>query len=268
MKTFFTKKYGYVPASFEESFKAIYPEANFKTMETPYGAFMHDGKEWKQIQMKEPKVMSNKDIAEEKSVTFGQPNAQGGLEFQELAPRSGVYVRGIFAGSPTDAFKFRTEMLETANARVAVNRLIEINNMVGESMPWNAALWGEAKALLPQIKAGLRTDIIGVGTVSNYEQQLIEEVVADPTKFWSLESSDRAKLSEIMRRVTNRMTDKPAMYGLEVKVSGQSNAEVERNIRLGNSGKTKLQLDFEARGGKKGVNLNWNLSNKIPDALK
>lgn len=268
MMNFFTQKYGYVPASFEESFKAIYPEANFKTMETPYGAFMYDGKEWKQIQMKEPKVMSNKEIAEEKSVTFGQPNAQGGLEFQELVPKSGIYVRGIFAGTPTEAFKFRTEMLETANAKVAVNRLIEINDMVGESMPWNAKLWGEAKALLPQIKAGLRTDIIGVGTVSNYEQQLIEEVVADPTKFWSLESSDRAKLAEIMRRVTNRLADKPAMYGLEVRTTGQSNAEIEKKLRLGRIGKSKLELDFEARGGKKGVNLNWNLSNKIPDALK
>jgi hypothetical protein len=268
MKAFFTQKYGYVPASFEESFKAIYPEANFKTMETPYGAFMHDGKEWKQIQMQQPKVMSNKEMAEEKSVTFGQANAQGGLEFQELVPRSGVYVRGIFAGTPTEAFKFRTEMLETANARVAVERLIEINNMVGESMPWNAKLWGEAKALLPQIKAGLRTDIIGVGTVSNYEQQLIEEVVADPTKFWSLESSDRAKLSEIMRRVNNRLTDKPALYGLEVKTRGQSNAEIEKNLRLGRAGKSKLELDFESRGGKKGVKLDWKLSNKIPDALK
>jgi hypothetical protein len=268
MKNFFQKKYGYVPSSFEESFKAIYPEANFKTMETPYGVFMHDGKEWKQIQVQQPKVMSNKELAEEKSVTFGQPNTQGGLDYQELIPKSGIYIRGIFAGTPTEAFKFRTEMLETANAKVAVNRLIEINDMVGESMPWNAKLWGEAKALLPQIKAGLRTDIIGVGTVSNYEQQLIEEVVADPTKFWSLESSDRAKLAEIMRRVNNRLADKPALYGLDVKIAGQSNAEIEKNLRLGRAGKSKLELDFEARGGKKGVNLNWNLSNKIPDALK
>jgi hypothetical protein len=268
MKNFFTKKYGYIPASFEDSFKAIYPEANFKTMETPYGAFMHDGKEWKQIQVQQPKVMSNKEIAEEKSVTFGQPNANGGLEFSELVPKSGIYVRGIFAGTPTEAFKFRTEMLETSNAKVAINRLIEINDMVGESMPWNAKLWGEAKALLPQIKAGLRTDIIGVGTVSNYEQQLIEDVVADPTKFWSLESSDRAKLAEIMRRVNNRMTDKPAMYGLEVRKTGQSNAEIEKSLRMGRTGKSKLELDFEARGGKKGTALEWNLTNKIPDALK
>lgn len=268
MMGFFQRKYGYIPASFEESFKAIYPEANFKTMETPYGAFMYDGKEWKQIQVQQPKVMSNKEIAEEKAVTFGTPRADGSMDFQELAPRSGIYVRGIYAGSPSEASKFRTEMLETANARVAVNRLIEINDMVGESMPWNAKLWGEAKALLPQIKAGLRTDIIGVGTVSNYEQELINDVVAEPTKFWSLESSDRAKLAEILRRVNNRLLDRPAMFGLEVRSTGQTNAEIERNLRLGKAGKSKMELDFEARGGKKGTGLNWDLSNKIPDALK
>ena len=273
MKDFFTQKYGYIPASFEESFKAIYPEANFKTMETPYGAFMYDGKEWKQIQMKEPKVMSRKDMAEEKAVSFGKLQSDSSIdinEFGELTPNSGVYVRGIFAGSPADASKFRTQMLEGSNAKKAVSRLIEINEMAGESMPWNAKLWGEAKALLPQIKAGLRVDIIGVGTVSNYEQQLIEEVVADPTKFWSLESSDRAKLQVIMEKISNKLIQEPANHGLEVKIGGRTNAQREREIRMNSlgAGKSKLQLDFEARGGKKGVSLNWDNTTKLPDAFK
>lgn len=279
MRTFFQNKYGYIPASFEESFKSIYPEANFKTMETPYGAFMYDGKEWKQIQMQQPKVMSRKEQAEEKAVSFGKTIAGGQTdinEFGELVPNSGVYVRGIFGGSPEQASKFRADMLEGSNAKKAVARLIEINDMVGESMPWNAKLWGEAKALLPQIKAGLRIDIIGVGTVSNYEQELINEVVAEPTKFWSLESSDRAKLAVIMDKISNALLQKPANFGLEVKVAGKPNAEIEKRLKLGNAGKSKLELDFEARGGKSGLymggstgaKLNWNLTNKIPDALK
>ena len=273
MKTFFQNKYGYVPASFEESFKAIYPEANFKTMETPYGAFMHDGKDWKQIQMKEQKVMSRKEMAEEKAVSFGKLQSDSSIdinEFGELVPNSGIYVRGIFSGSPTDASKFRTQMLEGSNAKKAVGRLIEINDMVGESLPYNAKLWGEAKALLPQIKAGLRIDIIGVGTVSNYEQELINDVVADPTKFWSLESSDRAKLQVIMDKISNKLIQEPANHGLEVKVGGRTNAQREKEIRMGNlgAGKSKLQLDFEARGGKKGTSLNWDNTAKLPDAFK
>lgn len=279
MKTFFQNKYGYVPASFEESFKAIYPEANFKTMETPYGVFMYDGKDWKQVQMQQVKPPSRKEMAEEKAVSFGklQPDSSIDInEFGELVPNSGVYVRGIFGGSPEQASKFRADMLEGSNAKKAVARLIEINDMVGESMPWNAKVWGEAKALLPQIKAGLRIEIIGVGTVSNYEQELINDVVADPAKFWSLESSDRAKLTVIMDKISNALVQKPANYGLEVKVAGKPNAEIERRLKMGNAGKSKLELDFEARGGKSGLymggstgaKLDWKLSNKIPDALK
>ena len=273
MKNFFTQKYGYIPASFEESFKAIYPEANFKTMETPYGVFMHDGKDWKQVQLQQPKVLSRKEMAEEKAVSFGKLQSDSSIdinEFGELVPNSGVFVRGIFGGSPSDASKFRADMLEGSNAKKAVGRLIEINDMVGESMPYNAKLWGEAKALLPQIKAGLRIEIIGVGTVSNYEQELINDVVADPTRFWSLESSDRAKLSVIMDKISNALIQKPANYGLEVKVSGRTNAQREKEIRMGErgSGKSKLQLDFEARGGKKGTSLNWDNTAKLPDAFK
>ena len=273
MRNFFTQKYGYIPASFEESFKAIYPEANFKTMETPYGAFMHDGKEWKQIQMQQPKVMSRKEMAEEKAVSFGKLQSDGSIdinEYAELTPNSGVFVRGIFGGSPSDASKFRTQMLEGSNAKRAVGRLIEINEMAGESMPWNAKLWGEAKALLPQIKSGLRIDIIGVGTVSNYEQELINDVVADPTKFWSLESSDRAKIAVIMDKISNKLVQAPANYGLEVRVAGKRNEELERGFKMGRAGKSKLelQLDFEARGGKKGTALNWDNTAKLPDAFK
>ena len=273
MKAFFTQKYGYIPASFEESFKAIYPEANFKTMETPYGVFMHDGKDWKQVQLQEPKVMSRKEMAEEKAVSFGKLQSDSSIdinEFGELVPNSGVFVRGIFGGSPSDASKFRTQMLEGSNAKRAVGRLIEINEMAGESMLWNAKLWGEAKALLPQIKAGLRIDIIGVGTVSNYEQQLIEDVVADPTKFWSLEASDRAKLAVIMDKISNKLIQEPANHGLDVKVGGRTNAQREKEIRMGalGAGKSKLQLDYEARGGKKGTSLNWDNAAKLPDAFK
>ena len=71
-----------------------------------------------------------------------------------------------------------------------------------------------------------------------------------------------------MDKISNRLVQEPANHGLEVKVAGKSNAEMERNLRLGRAGKSKLELDFEARGGKKGVALNWGLTNKIPDALK
>jgi hypothetical protein len=71
-----------------------------------------------------------------------------------------------------------------------------------------------------------------------------------------------------MDKISNKLVQAPANFGLEVKVAGKRNEELERGFKMGRAGKSKLELDFEARGGKKGVGLNWNLSNKIPDALK
>jgi hypothetical protein len=256
LSNFFMQKYGYVPAGFEQSFKAMYPEAQFKTMETPYGAFMYDGKEWKQIATPTPaKPRSAKEVGEERSYVFGTQKADGSQDFKEFLSGSGVYMRGIFEGSEKEKQDFRDRMYAASRAKKTVGRLIEINNQVGESMPWNAALQGEAKALLPEIMAALRPEIVGVGTVSNYEQEMIRDVVADPTKFWSLESSDRAKLLVIASRIDNTISQLPTVYGLEVKVSGQSNAEKEQLLRQQMMSNKQSQREQEYNNSGK---INWN----------
>lgn len=256
MATYFQNKYGYIPSGFEASFKAIYPEANFKTMETPYGAFMYDGKEWKQIATPTPaKPRTAKEIGEEKSYIFGQMRADGTQEFKEFLPNSGVYMRGVFSGSEKEKQDFRERMYAATRAKRTVGRLIEINDMLGESMPWNASVQGEAKALLPEIMAALRPEIVGVGTVSNYEQEMIRDVVADPTKFFSLESSDRAKLLVIASRIDRTLAELPSVYDIEVKVAGQSNAEREKILRtqMYANPKSRREQEYEKTG-----KVSWN----------
>jgi hypothetical protein len=221
MAGFFQKKYGYVPAGFSEMYRANTPEANFKTMETPYGAFMWDGKGWSQIKTGTP--MTAKEAGENAAYQFSNPDGTP----KEFA-NSGVYLSGTFQGTTTELAKFRTEYRSLAHAEKSIARLIEINEMTGESL--SPTLKGEAKALLPAIKAALRTEIIGVGTVSNYEQELINDVVAGAADFWSLESSDRAKLAVIMDRVRNSINDVPAIYGLSVQRKGDS-ANIEKSLR-------------------------------------
>jgi hypothetical protein len=223
MAGYFQKKYGYVPAGFSEAFKANTPEANFKTMETPYGAFMWDGKGWSQIKMDTANPMSLKDAGEQAAYQFS--NADGS---PKQFANSGVYLSGQFQGTSTELAKFRTEYRSLAHAERSIQRLIEINEMTGESL--SPTLKGEAKALLPAIKAALRTEIIGVGTVSNYEQELINDVVAGAADFWSLEASDRAKLAVILSRVQDSIADVPTIYGLTVHRQGQSK-DIEGALR-------------------------------------
>jgi hypothetical protein len=228
MAGFFQKKYGYVPAGFSEAFKANTPEANFKTMETPYGAFMYDGKTWTQIKTGTP--LTAKEAGENAAYRFSNPDGTP----KEFA-NSGVFLSGNFEGTTTELAKFRTEYRSLAHSEKSIERLIEINDMFGEG--FSPSLRGEAKALLPAIKAALRNEIIGVGTVSNYEQELINDVVAGATDIWSLESSDRAKLMVILNRVKDSIQDVPAIYGLTVHRQGNSrNVEGALRERLQNAG--------------------------------
>jgi len=228
MAGFFQKKYGYVPAGFSETFKANTPEANFKTMETPYGAFMYDGKTWTQIKTGTP--LTAKEAGENAAYRFSNPDGTP----KEFA-NSGVFLSGNFEGTTTELAKFRTEYRSLVHSEKSIERLIEINDMFGEA--FSPSLRGEAKALLPAIKAALRTEIIGVGTVSNYEQELINDVVAGATDIWSLEASDRAKLMVILNRVKDSIQDVPAIYGLTVHRQGNSrNVESALRERLQNAG--------------------------------
>ena len=263
MANFFQKKYGYVPAGFREMFIKNTPEANFKTMETPYGSFFYDGSGWKQMAAP-AKAMTPKEIGENAAYQFGSVGADGKTVPMNFA-NSGIYLSGLFKGTPEALEKFRQEYYNLSGSEKNISRLIEINNMVGESMPWNAALQGEAKGLIPQLKAALRTDIIGVGTVSNYEQELINDVVADPTKFFSLEASDRAKLMVIADRIRNKIANYPTIYGLTVERAADSKT-IEKGLRqdlLTSNSKSKLEMEWEARGGgKTGVKIDWDLNKK------
>jgi hypothetical protein len=263
MGKFFQQKYGYVPAGFREMFVKNTPEANFKTMETPYGSFFYDGSGWKQMAAP-AKAMTPKEMGENAAYQFGSIGADGKTVPMNFA-NSGIYLSGLFKGTPEALEKFRQEYYNLSGAERSISRLIEINNMIGESMPWNAALQGEAKGLIPQLKAALRTDIIGVGTVSNYEQELINDVVADPTKFFSLEASDRAKLMVIADRIRNKIANYPTMYGLTVERAADAK-QIEMSLRqdlLNSNTKSSLEQEWEARsGGKTGVKIDWDLIKK------
>lgn len=263
MAKFFQKKYGYVPAGFRDMFIKNTPEANFKTMETPYGSFFYDGSGWKQMAAP-AKAMTPKEMGENAAYQFGSVGADGKTVPMNFA-NSGIYLSGLFKGTPDALEKFRQEYYGLSGSEKNISRLIEINNMVGESMPWNAALQGEAKGLIPQLKAALRTDIIGVGTVSNYEQELINDVVADPTKFFSLEASDRAKLMVIADRIRNKIANYPTIYGLTVERAADSKT-IEQGLRqdlLTSNSKSRLEQEWEARGGgKTGVKIDWDLNKK------
>lgn len=215
LKKFMIDKYGFIPSSFETTYGALHPEAGFKTMEANGIGYYFDGKEWKPEPVsKAEKQKTYQEWGQDQAYFFGVQKPDGTVAPREFIPDSGVYLKGIFQGTPTELSAFRTEYKATLNGKRVAKRLFAINEDSGESI--NPSLVGEAKGLLPELMAGLRTMIIGVGTVSNFEQQMIKDVVADPTAFLSLEAIDRAKLLVIMQRFATKTKQDPYIYGLEV----------------------------------------------------
>lgn len=202
-------------AGFDKFYKTLVPETEIREFTTPSGIRMlYANGKWEQIKGAEP--MSIQDIRKASIGVYGQQNAQGGFTPTEFVEGTGVYIGGIFKGTDNANDKYSDEMTQLIDARRSVRELQRINDLVGEAfMPVE-----QGKALVEKmnLSAMLRTDIVGVGTVSNYEQELIGKVIRNPTDFFSFESKDRAILIGLSQRVDRRIKAISASKGLTVKI--------------------------------------------------
>lgn len=215
-------------AGFDKFYKSLVPEAEIREFTTDSGVrMMYANGKWEQIKGADP--MTIQDVRKQSIGVYGQQNAQGGLSPTEFVEGSGVYIGGIFKGTDSANDKYSDEMTQLIDARRSVKELQRINDLVGESlMPVE-----QGRALVEQmnLSAMLRTDIVGVGTVSNYEQQLIAKVIKDPTAFFSFESKDRAILVALAQRVDRRIKAISASKGLTVKIRDDSGSNKYQALR-------------------------------------
>lgn len=205
---------------FEEYFKKAVPESDIKEYTTESGIrlIQMNGK-WEQMKMPEARTLQ--DIRKESVGIYGKQSSNGELIPTEFIPNSGVMVGGMFRGTDAANDKYTEEMTGLIDSRRSIRRLQEINDKTGEWASFK--LSGEAIVEVTNLKAALRTDIIGVGTVSNFEQELIDRVIKDPTTFFSMESKDRAILLALASRVDRRIQNISAAKGLTVQIRDTNN---------------------------------------------
>jgi hypothetical protein len=209
---------------FEQFFQKAVPESELQEYTTPSGIrLMRMNGKWEQMKMPEQKSLQ--DIRKEMIGVYGQQGRDGRLVPTEFLPNSGIYLGGLYRGGDAEETKYKTEMIRLTDARRGVKVLQEINDRVGEFADFKAS--GRAKVEVMNLKAALREDIIGVGTVSNFEQALIDEVIKDPTSFFSMEVRDRAILLALAERVDRRIRNLSAAGGLTVQIR-DSNEEANK----------------------------------------
>ena len=200
---------------FEQFFQKAVPESEIQEYETDSGIRLirMNGK-WEQMKMPEARTLQ--DIRKESVGVYGQQTRDGRLVPTEFLPNSGIMIGGLFKGTDAAESKFSDEMTQLVDARRSIRRLQEINDKTGEFASFK--LSGEAEVEVMNLKAALRTDIIGVGTVSNFEQALIDKVIKNPTDFFSMESRDRAILLALANRIDRRIRNYGAAKGLTVQI--------------------------------------------------
>ncbi|NDB58206.1 LysM domain-containing protein [bacterium] len=217
--SFVKNRLGYVPLGFNDMYKKEHPEESLQFYQHPQlGAFYTDGgKEgWKPVpQLKGG--MSNKDIAEAKAVTFGTPTANG-FQGEEFIKGSGYKLSGIGSfGTPSDASAFRESYRKLINAKIAVNQLDDINEKFGRS--FNPVDWGKSSYLVSNLIAQMRVSLIGAGSVSDFEQKLLKDLVQNPTDFFSLQSTTRSKYKTILDKLNLDLETLPQAHGLTVEIA-------------------------------------------------
>lgn len=217
LKSFMQKRLGYIPSGFDSMFNTQFPEATLKMQETPYGVMYHSNGEWKPMPSQKGNSMSFADVAKEKSVTFGEPLANGTFKPTEFIKGSGIKLGGIGAfGSAESAMEFRKNFPKLLVAKRIANELKDLNEVTGRS--FSPEKWGTAAAKVNQLITQMRITLIGVGSVSDKEQELMQELVQDPTKFFSLQSTTRAKYNAMIQGIEESIVNMPQTVGLTVEM--------------------------------------------------
>ena len=136
------------------------------------------------------------DILKVSGVTINYP------EFNGMAP------------SVEEAKSFRTQYSNLLDSRRDINDLLKIANM-GSVSQQTPEIKAEAARLATAAQGALRLSILGEGVVTDRDRELLEKMVPDPTRIFSLSSSNKKSLEGLLSRATDNINNRAKGLGLK-----------------------------------------------------
>lgn len=119
------------------------------------------------------------------------------------------------APSAKEAEAFREQYSNLLSSRRDIGRLLEIAKM-GPAAQQNPTIKSEAEQLATAVQGAMRLEILGPGTVTEPDRQILRSMVPDPTRIFSLSSSNKKALEGLLSRATNGITTRAQSLGLQV----------------------------------------------------
>src|SRR5690606_10189536 len=95
---------------------------------------------------------------------------------------------------------------------VGINSLLSIIGTPLKSVRPGAI--AEAKTTAQTLIGKLRLELVGPGALSDREVQLLEDIIANPTKLLTLDSSNKVKLETLKKRLDTSLRESLRSEGL------------------------------------------------------
>lgn len=103
---------------------------------------------------------------------------------------------------------------ETKSINDSLDRLLAISNQPGGTM--NPATRAEANTQASFLIGKLRLPVTGPGAMSDGERKLLEELIANPTKVFSLDAANKKRLQTLKQKVNFDLNAKLYQLGLPI----------------------------------------------------
>jgi hypothetical protein len=137
--------------------------------------------------------------------------------------------RGEFQGiAPTEneAQEYRKLYADTLDSRKGLKRLLEIADM-NPILQQDPLIKSEANSLATMVQGSQRLNVLGPGTVTEPDREILKTFIPDPTKIFSLSSSNKKALQGALDRANAGLKNKALALGLKpVGVSESSEIPV------------------------------------------
>jgi hypothetical protein len=125
-----------------------------------------------------------------------------------------VYVPG-YGVAPTkeEAVKFRELVGSAITAKKKVQRLIELSQQTGKSFDIAGAR-AEAESLQKMLVGELRVQIVGPGAMNEAELKILEDLIANPTRLFSIDKANQRRLRTLLEAIDQGLEGKAEALGM------------------------------------------------------
>jgi len=127
-----------------------------------------------------------------------------------IQPSTGYY--GVVQ-SLDEGKGFREKTVAVRKSQDLIKGLQEIAKTGGKSL--SPELRANALMLSSMLQGSLKTELVGTGAVTDTEWELLRSVAVNPSKFWSLDNTNKSQLDKLYSKLSTGLDIVAETYGLK-----------------------------------------------------